>query len=474
MGLHSPVAAHPLDPTPPKVLYLLALLWHFYWASTVSAPGDWDPAYYLSVARHIAAGEGAVTDAVWNLAWLPPDLRHPADLHWMPLPSRVLVPFVSLAPRNPWPATQLCACLLAAGWAPLAWFWAARLDASTAIRWCAGLIAVSAGGYVRTVTTPDSIALYGLLGGAAFLAASQRMAVTLALVAAVAVTRGDGFLLGIAAALAWPGRRGWPVALAGIGAFAAWSMRCWIIGGEGWLAMRARVAGSLRLSELLTTNAPGAPTIGERFLFAGQHVPSMLTVAFIVSGGVLIWPALLEWVKRRHDRGLWPLLAYVLGFPVIIHLLAPAIAAEGSVYRSGAALFVPMCALGAVGAANLTKRYHPWFLPGTLVVAAFVSSALMGRKYEEVRLPGLADCEALSMVPKGEPVLSYDPVGVEARCGYPGAIMARGADLAPLVEQYGFTWALAAPADFDNGTVRAAEFPLAGWTRVGERVFRRE
>ncbi len=468
------MAAHPLDPTPPKVLYLLALLWHFYWASTVSAPGDWDPAYYLSVARHIAAGEGAVTDAVWNLGWLPPELRHAADLHWMPLPSRVLVPFVALAPRNPWAAAQLCVCLLAAAWAPLAWFWAARLEASTPIRWCAGLLAASAGGYVRTVTTPDSIALYGLLGGAAFLAASQRMSVTLALVAAVAVTRGDGFLLGIAAMLAWPKRGGWPVALAGVGAFAAWSVRCWIVGGEGWLAMRTRAANSVHLGQLLTPIDPPIPSIGERFGFVGQHVPSMLTVAFIVSAGVMIWPAAIEWAKRRHDRGLWPLLAYVLGFPVAIHLLAPTIAAEGSVYRSGAALFVPMCALAAVGAANLTRRYHPWFLPGILVVAAFVSSAAIGRKYEAVRLPGLEDCEALSMVPKGEPVLSYDPVGVEARCGHPGAIMARGADLTPLVERYAFTWALAAPADFDNGTVRAAEFPLSGWTRVGERVFRRE
>ncbi len=466
--------AHLLHPTPPKVLFCLALAWHAAWASTVPAPADWDPAYYLTVARHIVAGEGAVTGAVWNLGWLPETLQHPADLHWMPLPSRILVPFVALAGRD-WPAAQLCAVLLAAGWAPLGWAWAERLGADPGVRWCAGLLAGIGGGYVRTITTPDSIAIYGLLGGAALLAASRKHGgASLPLAMAVAVTRGDGFLLGVACVLAWPGLSGLRVAVGAVGATALWYLRCWMVAGEGWVSLRTRVANSLSLGQILSPSDPTPPSVAERLSFLVGELGTISIVAVIVTGGLLLWPAILELVKRRGDRGLWPLPAYALGFPVVIHLLAPAIAAEGSVYRSGAALFIPTCALAAVGAANLTRRYHPLFLSGLLVVGSLVASTLTGREYMGVLTQLGADCEALTPVPEGAAVLSYDPIGVEARCGIPGVVMARGADLSPLVEKYDLRWALVAPADYDNGTVRAEDWTLPGWTRVSERVWRRD
>ena len=466
-------ARHPLDPTPPKLLYLLALMWHMAWAATVPSPSDWDPAYYLSVARHIAAGHGAVSDAVWNLGWLPDSLRHPADLHWMPLPSRVLVPFVALA-ADDWAAAQLAAVLLAAGWAPLAWAWAERLEAPLPARWVAGALGALAGGYVRTITTPDSIALYGLLGGAALLAASRRSAAALPLVALVALTRGDGFLLGLACALAWPRpREALTIASAGIFATLAWYLRGWLLAGEGWLALRERAATSTSLGQVLSVAPVPAPSWVERGQFLVGEVPTILTVALIVGGGVLVWPAAWALVQRRGDRGLWPVAAYAVGFPVVIHLLAPAIAAEGSVYRSGAALFTPLAALAAVGAATVTRRYHPAFLPGLLLAAALVSGVLIGRQYQRVLTQLGADCDALAEVPAGAAVLSYDPIGLEARCGHPGVIMARGAPLDGLVERYHLQWALVAPPDYDNGTVRAQDWTLAGWEPVNDRVYRR-
>jgi hypothetical protein len=463
-----------LSPTPPKALYLLAFAWHLAWAATVPGPGDWDPAYYLDVARHLARGEGAVTDAVWNLGWLPPALRHPADLHWMPLPSRVLVPFVAL-PVDDWRAAQLATVLLAAGWAPLGWAWAARLDTAPSARWTAGVLAGLAGGYVRTVTTPDCIALYGLLGGAALLAASRaRFLVTLPLVCAVALTRGDGFLLGFACLLAWPGLRGVAVALAGLGATLGWYARSWWLAGEGWLALRVRAANSVTLGQILSPTDPPEPDVAARLDFLAGEVGTVLIVALIVTGGLLLWPACWALFRRRSDRGLWPLPAYAVSFPVVIHLLAPAIAAEGSVYRSGAALFVPTAALAAAGVTELTRRYHPLFLPVLLVAGSLVASVLTGRQYIRVLSQLGADCEALAAVPAEAPVLSYDPIGVSARCGHAGAIMARGADLQPLVDRYAFEWALVAPADYDNGTVRAVDWSLAGWSPVSDRVWHRD
>jgi hypothetical protein len=52
--------------------------------------------------------------------------------------------------------------------------------------------------------------------------------------------------------------------------------------------------------------------------------------------------------------------------------------------------------------------------------------------------------------------------------------MARGADLQPLVDRYAFEWALVAPADYDNGTVRAVDWSLAGWSPVSDRVWHRD
>jgi len=457
---------------PPVLCFLAALAWHFYWASTVPSPADWDPAYYLEVARHLAAGDGAVTEAVWNLGWLPPSLRHPADLHWMPLPSRVLVPFVGAA-TDDWPAAQLCSVVLAACWAPLAWAWARRLDATEAEGWVAGLLAATAAGYTRTITTPDSIALYGLLGGALLLAASRRQAVAVPLAMAVALTRGDGFLLGLAAALAWPALGGWRVALAGVGATVAWYARGYLVAGQGWIDLRARVAESLVLQDVISLPAPSGVTLGARLGVLGEQAGSVLTVGLIA--GMVLIPgfAAITLARRSADRGLWPIVAYAVVFPPVVYLLAPAMAREGTVYRSDAALFVPACALAAVGASRLTRRYHPAFLPGLLMAGVLAGSVYAGRLYASATSWHLDDCGYLEQVPSGLPVMSYDPIGVAARCGRPGIIMARGQGLAELADRYGIDWALVAPPAFDNGTVRAEDWNVDGWERVDERVFRR-
>lgn len=470
------MATHPLDLTPSKLLYGIAFAWHFAWASTVATPSDWDPAYYLEVARHIARGHGAVTEAVWNLGYLPDSLRHAADLHWMPLPSRVLVPFVRLAPPGQeWAAAQLCAVLIAAAWAPLGWAWAKRLDATDGLAWATGLICASAGGYVRTITTPDSIALYGLLGGTALLAASQRRAIAIPLGGLVALTRGDGFLLAIACVIAWRGFEGTSVGLAGLFATGAWSLRCYLLADEGWLALRERVANSVNLQQILTITPPPTPTVVDRFTFFANELGTIGAVWLVATVGVLGLPALVELYKRRADRGLWPLPLYALCFPLIIHLLAPAIAAEGSVYRSNAALFAPLAALAVVGIANLTSRYHPAFLPSMLVAATLTGSVLMGRAYTHVLTQLDGDCAALESagVPPGASVMSYDPIGVSARCEHPGVVMARGAPLDDLVSRYGIEWVLVAPADYDNGTVRAVDFNLSGFVQRNDRVFQR-
>ena len=150
-------------PRAPLALFLLGLVVHGAWALTVAQPVDWDPAYYRGVAAAIAAGEGAQVGAIWSLAAPPPALPQPADLHWMPGPSRILVPGL-LA----WPARgdQAVSVLTAATWGPLAWALAGAVDRRGAAGLAAGALAVAGGAYARFLSTPDSIArLNGTLTG---------------------------------------------------------------------------------------------------------------------------------------------------------------------------------------------------------------------------------------------------------------------------------------------------------------------
>ncbi len=223
----------------PLGLWALGVLVHGAWALTVAGPTDWDPAYYSEVAANLAAGEGAVTRAAWLHAWLPSALPQPADLHWMPLPSRVLVPEALLGGWG-----QVTTVLLGACWAPLAWALARALGAAPGVALLAGVLGASGLGYARFLSTPDSIALYGVVGSVGWLALARSRLSERSLpvwAALAALTRGDGFLLG----LAWSGPRRWWAGLAGLGAFAAWQLRGVAVGGERFLALRRSVASAV-------------------------------------------------------------------------------------------------------------------------------------------------------------------------------------------------------------------------------------
>ena len=143
------------------LLLLLSALWHAAWAGAAPIAEYADAFYYEAVARAIVSGEGAQTGALWNLQHLPPSLPHAADLHWMPLPSRWLVPFVALWPDGgAFVASVLAACL----WAPSAYAMAQALGSDRSGALLAGGFALLAGEAVRDVSMPDSFALAGALG----------------------------------------------------------------------------------------------------------------------------------------------------------------------------------------------------------------------------------------------------------------------------------------------------------------------
>ncbi len=454
----------------PLALAALAALIHGLWALTVSTPVDWDPAYYGSVAAHIAAGEGAVSGSVLFLGALPLQLPWPADAHWMPLPSRVLVPFVRL-----WPAhgDQVITVVLGALWAPLAYLLVKDLEASDRAATWAGLLAAMAGGYSRFLSTPDSIALYGVMAGLTLLALLRERPGLLALTAALAaLTRGDGLLLAPLLALPWL-LRGRLFALASVTgpmAWAAWKAR------NAWLELPSPPLWStLDYHRFVLGEAPPV-SLGDRAAFLLQELPQAGLVALLMGGFLLPWPALLGAWTRRREPIVQGLLIYAVVMPLAALSLAPALGASGTVFRSGAAVFVPACALAALGLEQASswavrrRDYPPWLLPGLLIGGFALASVGLGLQSARLRPATAPDCTVL---PPDQVVFSSDPPLLERVCGVRAVMLPAGLArerALDLAERYDIHLAWLPATSLGMPADEAAA--LLGWRRTGDLVSR--
>jgi len=408
------------------LLTVSAFVWHLGWSATIPVPVDWDAAYYLDVARNIAEGRGAVSRSIWHLSGPELPLPLPADLHWMPLPSRVLVPGVWLAgATGAAVTTALCAAL----WVPVAAGLAVGAGEGRAGPHVvmAGILAGLAGGYVRFLSTPDSVALYGLLGAGALLAAS-RGKLWSALLACVlaALCRGDGFLLAACVALPFVLDRRWlaagVVAASGPVAALLWYLRCLLLAGPSWLESRSRTADALHIHDLVLGRVSD-PTVVDRMLGVGTAVQNALSVAIVV--GVLVLPLFALVGAWRLRRRAWVLAAvgYAVLMPVVTGFLAPGVAASGTSFRSGAALFPVACALAAercvaLGRLGHVKRGYPeWLIPAALLVVVGAGASAMGLATAAARPVPAFDCPSLKAA--GGPVLTGRPLELTARCDVP-------------------------------------------------------
>ncbi len=462
-------------------LGLLALAVHTGWALSMPVPEDLDPAYYRHVARNLAEGRGAVSDAVWQVRVPPERLPAPADLHWMPLPSRVLVPGMWL-----WPAhgDRAVTVLLAAAWAPLAWALARALQAGRWTALGAGALAVAAPAYARAMDAPDSIALYGVVGGLAWLAlARRRWRTVVGLAALAALVRNDGFLLAPCLALGLRGPRALLVAAAGPLATAAWTLRSAALAGPGYL--EARLALGRLPHKLALFGQEGDPLgLAERIGFAATEGSVTAVLVWL-----LVLPLPASFAVWRHRREPWirGALAYWFVAPLAASFLAPALAAHGSVFRSAAALFPLACAVAARGLADLgrwshVRRGYPLaFLPLLLGAVVVVFTFLVGPARRMGEVPPLLpeDCRLLTAIPSGEPVFTSDPLFVADLCRRPAVVLVPGVPaprVRELAARYGVRWALAArPADARTWALREDHIPalLPGWTRRADRLWGR-
>jgi hypothetical protein len=461
-------------------VWALGLLVHGLWALTVREPVDWDPAYYEAVARNIAQGRGAVTDAVWMLSALPDALPAVADTHWMPLPSRVLVPFLLLWPGG---GAQLGTVLLAALWAPLALALARALGAEPRVALGAGLLCALGGGYSRFLSTPDSIALYGLLGAGGLLAVQRgRPGAAAAVAALAALCRGDGFLLGPCLALGLSGPAALGVAVAGPLAAAAWLLRSLALAGPLVWSARAAAAAAPTL-EALVLGDPRVASLGERGLAWLHELPELLVLVGVVGVFLLPWPALAAAWAARREPAVRAAVAYALLMPTVTMLSAPGVAGSGTAFRSGAALFPLFTALAALGLAaagrfTAARRGYPaWFVPALTGLGFAVGSVGLGLSLRAARPAPELDCGALDGLPAGAVVFAAEPLHVADLCGRPAVILPHDLDPAQvpaLVARFRIAGALLAPArgmSTLGATVEDAPRLLPGWRAAGPQLY---
>lgn len=465
------------------VLYLAAVAFHGAWATTVLQPLDWDPAYYRDVGRSIAAGLGAQSGALWHR--LGPDLDLPmlADLHWMPLPSRLLVPGLWL-----WPAhgDAVVTVIVAAAWGPLAAVLAGRLGGVRSVQWAAGLLGVLGGGYVRFLSTPDSIALYGILAGLGWLMADRgNVALTALLAGLLALTRGDGFLMApcLALVLRGPPLPRLAVAAAGPVVWLGWQVRGLLEVGPAVLQTRRAMASAVHIDEVLTGVVAGA-RVGMRALVVVQELGEAIQTALVV--GIFMLPLAAlggAWRLRRAPlvRGV---LAYAVLMPVVTLCLAPAIAASGTPFRSGAALYIPSCALAALGVGRLgawghrVRGYPRFLLLGGFVAAMAVGTVGFGQAMVRARPGPLVDCDVVKDLPDGAVVFTGRPLELRGTCGVMAVLM-RADDtpegLRTQAARHGVAWAILPAQDPDPtvATDNDGERLLPGWSAVAPGLWAR-
>jgi len=173
----------PHTPIPPHflrrdliALFAVALLANGLAASFISRPGYMDAYYYFGGAVQLARGQGFTEPYVWN--YLDPirQLPHPSHLYWMPLPSLVAAPVITLVERLAGTAlpnvtlfrvAQIPFVLMSSALPLLSYTIASLTTTLRRHALAAAFLTLFSGFYFVVWTNTDAFALYGLTAGGA-------------------------------------------------------------------------------------------------------------------------------------------------------------------------------------------------------------------------------------------------------------------------------------------------------------------
>jgi len=183
----------------------------FWGASRTDYVGNYDTAYYYAVARNIAQGRVNCDDVLWHWLGSPDAVARPAGDYWSPGWPLLLGSLMAVAGSTMKHAIWICAVLSLA--LPVLAFWAAwAIRRSLPVAWLAGAMVVFQERMIPSDFIPDvalPMQLSVMLGLCLLLAAqrSEPAARSPWILAGFALAapfwlRGDGFVVGVAAAAA--------------------------------------------------------------------------------------------------------------------------------------------------------------------------------------------------------------------------------------------------------------------------------
>jgi len=450
----------------PLGLFLLALAIRAVLAALNPDPGYPDSAYYIDIARNIAAGKGFTENFLWTFidvgGRIPanPHLPVPSNAHWAPLASIVQVPFIWLLGPTQL-ASLLPFVLLGALAAPLGWAIARDAGASPLVQAGSGMLGAVPGLTTAFMAQQDNFALTMVLGGTALWFTSRglrghaRSFVAAGLLIGLAtLARTDGLLLAAApaGAFAWdrwrarrrraghagptpassrPGAPAIPFAAA-----AGCALAFFVVAGPWWIRQLAVFgsispsagAGILWLRSFAELNSVTAPRTLSAFLaqplgdLIGSRVlgfAAAIGIYLALVCALFLAPfALIGWWRRRRfaETGPWLVAALVL---LLVSGLLFAIHVPNGMFLHASVALAP----------------HTYWLAMEGLVAVAGWAAARRRSLDAWRLARLLIVGVLAMVMMGS-ALAADAVG----SGWQGTLADRR-QLADAIDR------LAAPGD---------------------------
>ena len=379
-------------------------------------PGYTDAAYYLNNALRLAHGQELTDATIWTYIGLPPNtagLPIPAFLYWQPLTSILesIGVFLFGGAISGFHAAQIGVVICYAGLAAIGYRLGARFGTENGTArftgWIAALLTMFSGYFMPYWGSPDTFALFGLVGALCLFAIGEGCDSRLsrrsrlmwwviggACAGLAALTRADGLLLlvvliGVAVLTGvWPGlnadshipRRTRLIDTAsaiGVG------IAVYILVTLPWALHNLATIGSvlpigglqtawMRDYSQIAAYPPNASLSDFLSWGVGNILRSRIDALIInaqtliaVEGLIVLTPFMLigAWV-RRTDRQLWGFFLYAIGLHLVMTFVFALPGARGGLFHSSAALIPFWAALGAIGLSDvlnwIAKRRRRW------------------------------------------------------------------------------------------------------------------
>jgi hypothetical protein len=345
-----------------------------------------------------------------------------------------------------------------------------------------GLIAFG-GVYSPYLSSPDSFAIYGVIGGIALYATARSWWVPVVIsVFLAALTRNDGFSLGLCMAV---GFRGWPacaVVGSGLLATAIWTGRNYLIGGAEYLEARFITTSTTDYVDLFdgVISSPASSADRVTYIFTS----GMDLLEFWFTPGLIFLTPFTLWAtwSLRDNNWVRAFAIFALVIPIVSVIIAPAVVNHGTLYRSAAAVMVAHVTLGVIGLfnfaqfANKHRGYPAWFLPSIIGCGYIISSIGIGIVHVNEAIH--ADpCATLANRQTQAPVFSSQPLALELGCGVTGIMITNRMNserAEAIADQYGIELAIATELE-DEGSASITDLRriLTGWEEIEAGLFLR-